>query len=83
MIIVGRSAVRQGMEAMRLLKQGAVGVPTNGFMNQREFLKHGGIRQAVADFKALQPDDIRVVMHPGQVRHYLIKPNTFLRILRL
>ena len=68
-LVVGRSAVRQGMEALGLLKKGAVGVPPNGIMNHREFLKHGGIRQAVADFKALQPDDIRAVMQPGQVIH--------------
>lgn len=64
--LYGKSA-KQGIEALEQLKQGAVRVPPNGVINHREFLKHGGIRQALADFMALQPEYIRGVSDPGQV----------------
>ena len=55
---------------MEFLTQNAVRVPPNGFINHRQYLKHGGYRQALADFTALQPDDIHSVKQTGNVSCY-------------
>ena len=53
---------------MKFLLDGAIRLSPGPSLNYREFVKHGGIRQAVADFHALRPNDIQEAMQPVMVR---------------